>query len=318
LDRSDEFYPDEAEQADMLLALHPTTEAPLSPVRELLQVTASGKWHGRANRIDPHHLYDWPVITEVTQATQRPAAANEQFELELWPTAIPAADHLLSQQAAQILFLQRRSAQAFDTSGGMTSPDFFRLLDRLLPRSDLPPWSAFVCQPRLHLVLFIHGVEGLAPGLYLLMRRRATLDNLKALLRDDLLYEPVDEAPAYLPFYRPARAKARKAAMQLSCHQAIAGDSAFSLCMLAEFETAIEQAPWRYNELLWEAGMIGQSLYLEAEAIGLRGTGIGCFFDDGVHELLGIQGKALQAVYHFTVGAPINDPRLATLPPYPD
>ena len=86
----------------------------------------------------------------------------------------------------------------------------------------------------------------------------------------------------------------------------------------AEFEPALNQAPWRYNELLWEAGMIGHSLYLEAEAIGLRGTGIGCFFDDGVHELLGIRGEALQAVYHFTVGAPIDDPRLATLPPYPD
>ena len=110
---------------------------------------------------------------------------------------------------------------------------------------------------------------------------------------------------------------ARQAAMQLGCHQAIAGDSAFSLAMLAELEPAVSQASWLYNELLWEAGMIGQTLYLEAEAIGMRGTGIGCLFDDGVHEMLGIQGKALQAVYHFTVGAPLNDPRLATLPPYP-
>ena len=62
--------------------------------------------------------------------------------------------------------------------------------------------------------------------------------------------------------------------------------------------------------------MIGQSLYLEAEAIGMRGTGIGCFFDDAIHDLLGIQDKALQVLYHFTLGAAINDPRLATLPPY--
>lgn len=60
--------------------------------------------------------------------------------------------------------------------------------------------------------------------------------------------------------------------------------------------------------------MIDQSLYLEAEAVGLRGTGIGCFFDDGMHEMLGIKGKTLQAVYHFTLGVPINDPRLACRP----
>ena len=62
--------------------------------------------------------------------------------------------------------------------------------------------------------------------------------------------------------------------------------------------------------------MIGQVLYLEAEAIGLRGTGIGCFFDDGVHEMLGLPGKALQSLYHFTVGLPLNDARLVSLPPY--
>ena len=41
--------------------------------------------------------------------------------------------------------------------------------------------------------------------------------------------------------------------------------------------------------------MIGQVLYLEAEAAGARGTGIGCFYDDAVHELLGLavaNGKA--------------------------
>ena len=106
--------------------------------------------------------------------------------------------------------------------------------------------------------------------------------------------------------------------MELGCHQEIAGDSAFSLSMLAKFEPVLKQQPWRYNELFWEAGMIGQALYLEAEAIGLRGTGIGCFFDDGVHEMLGIREKTLQAVYHFTVGVPLNDPRIVTLPPYPE
>jgi hypothetical protein len=62
--------------------------------------------------------------------------------------------------------------------------------------------------------------------------------------------------------------------------------------------------------------LCGQILYLEAEAAGVRGTGIGCFFDDPVHEVLGLQGTAFQSLYHFTVGGPIVDHRLETLPPY--
>jgi hypothetical protein len=63
--------------------------------------------------------------------------------------------------------------------------------------------------------------------------------------------------------------------------------------------------------------MIGQVLYLEAEAAGLRGTGIGCYFDDPVHEVFGLTGLAYQDLYHFTVGAPVEDARLTTWPSYP-
>ena len=74
--------------------------------------------------------------------------------------------------------------------------------------------------------------------------------------------------------------------------------------------------PWAYRELFWECGVIGQALCLEAEATGLRGTGIGCFFDDAVHDLLGLQDTRWQSLYHFTVGGPVEDSRLRTEPPY--
>ncbi len=63
--------------------------------------------------------------------------------------------------------------------------------------------------------------------------------------------------------------------------------------------------------------MIGQVLYLEAESLDLRGTGIGCFFDDPLHELLGLQGVLYQDLYHFTVGGAVEDRRLTTMPAYP-
>ena len=62
--------------------------------------------------------------------------------------------------------------------------------------------------------------------------------------------------------------------------------------------------------------MLGHVLYLEAEAAGIRATGIGCFFDDEMHALLGIEHHSWQSLYHFTVGSAVDDPRLSTLPPY--
>jgi hypothetical protein len=48
----------------------------------------------------------------------------------------------------------------------------------------------------------------------------------------------------------------------------------------------------------------------------MRGTGMGCFFDNSVHALLGYSDSAYQDIYHFAVGKPIEDSRLTTLPPY--
>jgi hypothetical protein len=118
-------------------------------------------------------------------------------------------------------------------------------------------------------------------------------------------------------------------AMRVSCDQDIAGDGFFSLGMLAPLRTATRtRGESFYRRLFWETGLIGQVLYLEAEAAGARGTGIGCFFDDAVHELLGLplgsteassgDGPAAdwQSLYHFSMGQPVDDGRLTTDPGY--
>lgn len=89
--------------------------------------------------------------------------------------------------------------------------------------------------------------------------------------------------------------------------------------MLTRFRQPLEAwGPWMYPRLYWECGLVGQILYLEAEAAGLGGTGIGCFFDDPVHQLLGLPDDRFQSLYHFTVGRPVVDSRLTTTPPYSD
>jgi len=45
--------------------------------------------------------------------------------------------------------------------------------------------------------------------------------------------------------------------------------------MIAEYqETLFARGAWFYRRLFWETGLVGQVLYLEAEAAGVRATGI--------------------------------------------
>jgi hypothetical protein len=95
--------------------------------------------------------------------------------------------------------------------------------------------------------------------------------------------------------------------------------------MMADTRSVFSGArhPHFHKRLFWESGAIGQVLYLEAEANGLRGTGIGCYFDDPTHQLFygcpleDMDAEApLQSIYHFAFGAPSHDSRLRTVDPY--
>ncbi|MGZ8955982.1 MAG: SagB/ThcOx family dehydrogenase, partial [Methylovulum sp.] len=167
--------------------------------------------------------------------------------------------------------------------------------------------------PKVHLFIFVHRVEGLTPGLYALIRHEQILEKMQAATLSMFDWQKVSES---LPFYHLYSGDLKQIAKTVSCHQPIASDSAFSLAMTAEFSESVDSAPWLYRRLFWECGLIGQALYLEAEAAGVRGTGIGCYFDDSVHEILGIKDDAFQSLYHFTVGKPLEDSRLQTFPAY--
>ena len=174
------------------------------------------------------------------------------------------------------------------------------------------PWRPFVA-----LALFVHRVDDLPAGLYLLVRDPGQEPSLRQALRPDFLWERPASCPDPFPLYLLQKGDFRAAARTISCHQDIAADGAFALGMLAEFDAGLNQygAPF-YPRLFWETGLIGQILYLEAEAAGTRATGIGCFFDDAMHEVLGISDHRWQSLYHFTVGGAVDDPRLQTLPAY--
>ncbi|MBE7567838.1 MULTISPECIES: SagB/ThcOx family dehydrogenase [Acidithiobacillus] len=307
LDRSSDFAQAEGEDAELLLEILPADTMSSAIARP---AALPGQWRGQANCLDPHPLYRWPVIAETTIASRMPVFTPDPLPPDPWP-ARKKSGHT----AASTLIRRRRSAQRFDPKTVMATDDFFTLLDALLPRSDLP-WDAWPFTPHIHPILFVHRVEGLNSGLYALPRTGEGEQLLRMTLHPDFSWETVADAPVHLPLWRLYSGDVRSIARTLSCHQAIAADSCFAVAFLAEYADSLKSGAWHYRLLYQEAGLLGQILYLEAESLGLNGTGIGCFFDDAVHEKLGIRNNRLQSLYHFTVGHALTDTRISTLPPY--
>ena len=317
LDRAADFGNAEAEEPELLVQVGPRLAAAAIP----RGWTDTDRWHGRANRLEVRPMYRWPVIAEVAAATGEPAGGAASASVSA-PAAVdtdrPAATAPESRVAprAATLIRQRRSAQHFDRRASVPAAAFFRMAAALMPDAGLP-WDAWPHVPRVHAVLYAHRIDGLTPGVYLLPRSEAGADLLAEALQTGTSWQRVAEAPAGLPLQRIAEHPALAGTLRtLSCHQAIASDACFALSLLAEFDGPLASAPWRYRQLFQEAGLIGQVLYLQAEAEGFRGTGIGCYFDDAVHELLGLAGDRLQVLYHFTVGAPLADTRIGFEAPY--
>jgi nitroreductase len=312
LDRAEAFSGVEAEDPELLIAVEAGPSTTTAAERGVARAGESdgNRWAGRANLLDPHPLYHWPIIEQVSRATRgRGTGSSSEFP------NYPQLQRSSEARAADII-MGRRSAQRFDSKFKMSADILYRIVDGLLDRPNAP-WDVWNFAPRLHPIFFVHRVEGLEPGVYALPRHPAAAHALREQLRGDFEWDTPANTPAHLPFVRLLRTDCRVVARTMNCHQAIASDSCFALSMLSEFEPVVRANAWHYRQLHWEAGLLGHVLYLEAEAAGLRGTGIGCYFDDALHEILGITNTQFQALYHFTVGRPLTDDRISTLPAYP-
>ncbi|CAM3354110.1 nitroreductase family protein [Polaromonas hydrogenivorans] len=317
LDRASDFARAEREEPEAVfeLLLTPGNLEGCDPLAWL----PGAAWQGQANRLDPRPMYHWPVIEQAAQASRRSVPTPAASGLPM------AARRLLpnTQTSAADLIRSRRSAQRFDRRARLDAERLWPMLEALMPQTEdghaALPWDTGNRLPAVHAVLFAHRIDGLAPGAYLLARHPSALPALQAALAH-LAWQQVPNSPPGVPLHELVQNPALAGTLRtLSCHQAIAADALFVVALLAEFTPRIGPAPWQYRELLREAGLIGQSLYLEAEAAGLRGTGIGCYFDDPVHELLGLSGPApqtWQVLYHFSVGLPMPDERITRFPPY--
>jgi SagB-type dehydrogenase family enzyme len=313
LDREADFDGAERESAELVMALWPRDGAkgplPLYLEPEAVQALARQRWYGRANRLSLEDPVPWAIIDEAAAASRKPEDERRVLEISTGRSGPGSSDG----PPAGHIIRQRRSLLACDGRTAIPAARFYRMLERVMPR----PWDAIPWAPAIHFGLFVHRVDGLDPGLYWLARDPGKLATLQQSMHERFAWAVPRGCPADLPLYLLERGDARQAATQVSCHQAIAGEGAFSLGMIAEYrDTLVAHGASFYRRLFWEAGAIGQVLYLEAEAAGVRSTGIGCFFDDPVHQVFGFRDLEFQSLYHFTVGGYVDDPRLTTLPPY--
>ncbi|MBL8292515.1 MAG: SagB/ThcOx family dehydrogenase, partial [Bryobacterales bacterium] len=170
----------------------------------------------------------------------------------------------------------RRRRSALDFEGG----------DRTISLAQFETLVACALRRTQYVTLYayVHRVDGLEPGVY-----RCGRESLHLLLKGDQ----------------------KVVAAGLSLQQQLAGNSCVTFSMVADLERATGQWGGRgYRYCFFEAGAIGQRLYVAAEALGFQSTGIGAFFDDAVHQYLNLKPEDGQVIYHFASGYAVKDRRI--------
>lgn len=149
--------------------------------------------------------------------------------------------------------------------------------DRPIGRDQLE-WivdAAGIRSGHVELLIAVHRVLGLAPGLY----RIDATEGLAAARPGDLREELVATCLA----------------------QDKAGSCAAALFGVGRLrEAAREGGDRSYRDLLIESGAIGQRIYLAAEAVGLAARNLAAFRDDDLNRLLALDGDE-RAVLHLTL-----------------
>jgi SagB-type dehydrogenase family enzyme len=180
----------------------------------------------------------------------------------------------------------RMRRSALDFLGGMRSMSLTQL-SAILAATSQALSADFAGTRFIRLYLYAHRVHELQPGVYSFWSERAELEQIKS-------------------------GDQRVTAAGLSLGQNLAGNACVTFSMIGDLERAASAYGDRgYRYVHFEAGAIGQRLYLAAEALGLGATGIGAFYDDEVHRHLNLVPNRGQVVYHFAIGYPVPDPRVS-------
>ncbi|MDD2335839.1 MAG: hypothetical protein PHD01_04595 [Geobacteraceae bacterium] len=120
------------------------------------------KWQGILNRLSPSSR-TWEGINEVAKASRK-----QPLQPYYYPR-YPAAENGVSfppfNGSFRRIIRQRWSAVAMDGISSMPVASFYALLERTVSREKVPPFPLFPWPSCVDLVLFVHRVDGLLPGL---------------------------------------------------------------------------------------------------------------------------------------------------------
>jgi SagB-type dehydrogenase family enzyme len=266
----------------LIVALH----GPSIPVAE--PHAGEAVWfEGRANRLSNEYVA-YPLIDSIHAATKLARGNGGIRETE--PATLGSAGIQLPPPASATRAfgeVARTRRSALDFRGGALSMSVVQL-SAILDATARPFSADFAGTRFVQLYLYVHRVDGLEPGVYRHWPQRGELEMIQS-------------------------GDQRVAAAGLSLGQDLAGNACLAFSMIADIDRAVRAHGDRgYRYVHFEAGAIGQNLYLAAGALGLGATGIGAFFDNEVHRCLNLVPEQGQVVYHFAIGYPVPDPRLET------
>ncbi|KAJ7950961.1 Nitroreductase family protein [Quillaja saponaria] len=248
------------------------------------------EWKGKPNFLSKEHIC-WDIIYRTAEVVKKPLTLVHRLLVDPFQRSGLYGEDSYKGFTTRQVVRKRRSAVDMDGVTEIERDVFYQILSHCLPSGCEPrekqkrqlalPFRTLAWDAEVHAALFVHRVAGLPQGLYFLLRNENHLDELKKAMNTDFVWAKPEGCPDDLPLYELFRTDCRRLSKQLSCHQDIASDGCFSLGMLARFQPCLrEKGVWMYPRLFWETGVLGQVLYLEAHAVGVSATGIGCFFDD--------------------------------------
>lgn len=250
--------------------------------------TGNAVWFGgQANQLSKETIA-YPLIDSIHFATKRSSIGSGETSFVEAASTVSGEIKLPSPAASTRTFseVSRRRRSALDFVGGKRTMSLAQLSAILAITSQVLS-ADFAGTRFIRLYLYVHRVDELQPAVYRFWPEHAELERIKS-------------------------GDQRVAAAGLSLGQNLAGNACVTFSMIGDLEGAAGSYGDRgYRYVHFEAGAIGQRLYLAAEALGLGATGIGAFYDDEVQRYLNLIPDQVQVVYHFAIGYPVPDPRVS-------
>jgi len=301
-DVKERFHDKEEEHSELLFFVSKTKFSQEIIIDEKLFENI-GVMDSIANRLSSAH-HDWPIVESMYRDCKKPAIDNSN--------KIENTIKKISTKNSAEVVLKRRSAQQMDSNRRtMTKELFFEIISGVSYG-----FEGMDGESHVSLLIFIHGVEDIEAGIYIVIRNAKHLEDIRTDCDDGFEWQPIANSKKIL-LYRLKCGDFKYFAKASSCNQDIASDGTFSISMLCEFESLLkDKGAWYYKYLYYECGQIGQQLYLDSTANNYSATGIGCFLDDIIHQMMGFKSKKFQVLYNFTIGNAILDNRLQTISPY--